>query len=498
MFLGIDLGSSSIKLSLYEGDRKGVIASMSYPKEEMRISAPQEGWAEQDPELWWQYLNEAFHLLVKESQIDTRSIQSIGISYQMHGLVLVDEQLEVLRPSIIWCDSRAVSIGDHIQQELGESFCRHHLLNSPGNFTASKLAWVRSNEPDVFAKIHKILLPGDYIAMKLSGVCTTTDTGLSEGIFWDYEHERVSSELLEAMQIDEQLLPNRVPAIGSDLKVHKDIAYDWGLNEGVGISYRCGDQPNNAFSLNVLEPGEIAATAGTSGVIYAVTDQKMSDQKSRINTFVHVNNTSEDPRNGVLICVNGTGIMYSWLKRLLSVGTTLVGYEQMNALVEEIEPGSNGIHCMPFGNGAERVFENKLIGSHFLNLNFNQHTTAHILRSALEGIVYALNVGFELFKDLGGTPTTIRAGKANLFLSSEFRRIFVNVTGTRLELYDTDGAAGAARGAALGAGFYSNADEAFASLERIEVLEPDLEATRVYAKLYNQWLQALEQHTLIN
>ncbi|MCG8374271.1 MAG: hypothetical protein MI700_12085 [Balneolales bacterium] len=497
MFLGVDLGSSSIKLSVLDPKEGKVIASVTHPKTELEIMAPQPGWAEQDPELWWQNFLTAFSLLVQKKGLNPGSIQAIGISYQMHGLVLVDANQQVLRSSIIWCDSRAVEIGNKAFDTIGAEYSLSHLLNSPGNFTASKLAWVKNNEPEVYAKAYKMMLPGDFIAMKLSGIITTTATGLSEGIFWDFQERSVSSKLIEKMGFDAALIPDIVPAIGAKVPVQPSVRKLLGLNDSVKITYRGGDQPNNAFSLNVLSPGETAATAGTSGVIYAVTDKNAYDSKSRINTFLHVNDTVGSPRNGILICINGTGILYSWLKKLLSTGKGKIDYEQMNGLVDSVEPGAEGLMCLPFGNGAERIFENQIVGSHFLNLDFNRHQNSHILRASLEGIVFALNIGFEILKDLDVPQKTIRAGKANLFLSKSFREIFVNVTGTRLELYDTDGAAGAARGAGLGIGFYNSPEEAFSSLEMIEEMEPEASLMIKYKELYSEWRSALDIHSFV-
>tara|TARA_R110000868_G_scaffold408293_3_gene690950 strand:- start:16671 stop:18161 length:1491 start_codon:yes stop_codon:yes gene_type:complete len=495
MFLGVDLGSSSIKLSLFDAQKGKVVHSISHPKEELAINAPEPGWAEQDPEMWWNNFLEGYSILIKESGFDPKKIQAIGISYQMHGLVLVDKNLEVLRASIIWCDSRAVGVGNKAFDSLGEDYCLPHLLNSPGNFTASKLAWVKQNEPEVYKKAYKFMLPGDYIAMRLTGQATTTETGLSEGIFWDFQNREVSKGLLDEYGISEELIPEIVPAIGANVKVQKSVSEKLGLSDGVAITYRGGDQPNNAFSLNVLNPGETASTAGTSGVIYAVTDKNAYDQKSRINTFLHVNDTKDAPRNGILICINGTGILYNWLRRILNTGNGNIDYIHMNEMVDSVTPGSDGLVCLPFGNGAERIFENKIVGSHLLNMDFNRHQTSHILRASVEGIVYALNLGFEMLTDLGVSQKRIRAGHANLFLSQSFREIFVNVTGIPLELYNTDGAAGAARGAALGSGFFANAEEAFSSLERIAVIDPDPERVKIYKGLFQDWKQQIEKHS---
>lgn len=495
MFLGVDLGSSSIKLSLFDGKLGKVVDSISYPEDELTINAPKQGWAEQDPDLWWANFLEAYSLLINKSGVNTKKIQAIGISYQMHGLVIVDDELKVLRPSIIWCDSRAVDMGTKAFYSLGKDYCLPNLLNSPGNFTASKLAWVKQNEPQTFDKIYKFMLPGDFIAMRLSGIPTTTETGLSEGVFWNFTKREVSKELLNEFGFSEDVIPTIVPAIGADIKVEQSIAEQLGLSDDVRISYRGGDQPNNAFSLNVLNPGETASTAGTSGVIYAVTDKNAFDKKSRINTFLHVNDTVEKPRNGILICINGTGILYSWLRRILNTGNGNVNYIHMNDMVDAVQPGSEGLACLPFGNGAERIFENRIVGSHLLNMDFNRHQTSHLLRSSVEGIVYALNLGFEMLSDLGVTQKKIRAGHSNLFLSKSFREVFVSVTGLPLELFDTDGAAGAARGAALGIGYFETAEEAFSSLEKITEIEPNQTLVNTYKDLFQEWQQNIKKHS---
>jgi xylulokinase len=498
MFLGIDLGSSSIKLSLYDPLKGHTVGSISHPKIEMGITSPKSGWAEQNPEDWWEKFLEAYEILIKQKTIDTKLILGIGISYQMHGLVVVDKTKKLLRPSIIWCDSRAVDLGERAFRSIGQNHCLTHLLNSPGNFTASKLAWVKNNEPEIFDQIHKIMLPGDYFVMKLTGEITTTKSGLSEGVFWDYENECISEEVLNVYDISKELIPEIVPSIGSALKVQKELATKLGLNEDVKITYRAGDQPNNAFSLNVLNEGEIAATAGTSGVIYAVSNKKTYDIKSRINTFVHVNDAQNKPSNGVLICVNGTGILYSWLKKLLNTKNLNIDYAEMNEMVKSVPVGAEGLLCLPFGNGSERIFENKLIGSHLLNLDFNQHETGHILRAAVEGIIYALNLGFEMLSDLNINRNTIRAGNANLFLSDIFKTIFANVTDTPLEIFNTDGATGAARGAALGFGIFETMKEAFDDLQLLEVIEPNSELSSIYKESFEGWKETISKHSFID
>jgi xylulokinase len=483
--LGIDLGSSSIKASIVDADSGATVAAAQSPKEEMAMKALQPGWAEQEPDLWWEHARNAIHASLRSAKINSNDIQAIGISYQMHGLVCVDKDQKVLRPSIIWCDSRAVPYGNEAFNKLGEAYSLEHLLNSPGNFTASKLKWVKENEPDLFKKIDKIMLPGDYLAMRLTGEIVTTASGLSEGILWDFKEKKISDKLLEQFGFSKSIIPTIVPTFSVQGKLLKDVAADLGLAPGTPISYRAGDQPNNAFSLNVVNPGETAATAGTSGVIYSVTEKNAYDPKSRVNTFMHVN----EGTNGVLLCVNGTGILNSWLRKQLGG----IPYDTMNARASEVPVGSEGLSILPFGNGAERILENKDIGSSFEGLSFNIHSQAHLFRAAQEGIVFSLGYGFDILKNMGLKTNVIRAGKANMFLSPLFREAFVNTIGAQLELYDTDGAKGAALGAGKGAGLYKTFPEAFKGLKKLHVEEPNRSKEDQYKAAYSVWLRQLNK-----
>ncbi len=492
--LGYDLGSSSVKASLIDVSSGTVVASAQSPSEEMSMIAVHAGWAEQDPAVWWEHAVRSLQTCVRKSGITGSEIQAIGISYQMHGLVCVDEDQNVLRPSIIWCDSRAVEIGKNAFRDLGDNYSLKHLLNSPGNFTASKLRWVKENEPEVFSRIHKVMLPGDYLAMKLTGEVVTTASGLSEGMFWDYQEEKPSQKLLDLYGIPREMLATEVPTFSIQGKVMKEAAELLGLKEGTPVSYRAGDQPNNAFSLNVLNPGETAATAGTSGVIYSVTDKNAFDSKSRVNTFIHVNDKTPSKRNGVLLCINGTGILNSWLRKQAKGNGTPYDYTQINAIASEAPVGSDGLTMLPFGNGAERVLEDKDLSASFHGLNFNRHGQSHVFRAAQEGIVFALKYGFDVLQDMGLKTEVIRAGNANMFLSPLFREAFVNTIGARLELYDTDGAKGAAIGAGVGAGIYSSFEEAFKGLAIIRVDEPTAQQSERYNDAYSHWNELLKKH----
>lgn len=487
-FLGFDVGSSSIKASIVDGNTGLLIASASYPEQEMDISSPHDNWAEQRPETWWANIIAVTRILLNSSKAEAEKIGAIGIAYQMHGLVLVDKEMNVLRPSIIWCDSRAVNHGNEAFSNIGEELCLDHLLNSPGNFTASKLAWVKVNEPHLFEKVYKFMLPGDYIAMKLTDEINTTITGLSEGIFWDFKENKISDLILNYFEFDHEIVPSIVPTFGIQGNLSKEASSTLGLKEGIPISYRSGDQPNNAYSLNVLNPGELAATAGTSGVVYGVSDQRKFDPLSRVNTFAHVNHSLERTNLGVLMCVNGTGILYSWLKQ--NMAQNGVDYDEMNMLAAEIAVGSEGIIVLPFGNGAERILNNRNIGAEFSGINFNVHTQKHIFRAAQEGIAFAFRYGIDIMKTVGIQPDIIRAGHTNMFLSKIFRETLSGLTGATIELYNTDGSQGAARGAGFGLEFYTSDAEVFIGLDKIE--DVHVKGSDQLDQAYHNWLIRLE------
>jgi xylulokinase len=482
--LGIDVGSSSVKCALVAIDSGECVASAYSPSSEMKIHSPQAGFAEQDPETWWKELRNAMAILADEYDFKKNDIAAIGISYQMHGLVMLDKEGNSIRPSIIWCDSRAVELGNNAFKEMGSTFCLEHYLNSPGNLTASKLKWVKEFQPDVYQKIYKVMLPGDYIAYKMTGEMSTTISGLSEGVMWDASKESIAHDLLKYYEIDERLLSKLVPQFGEQGFLTEKAASELGLCASIPVCYRAGDQPNNAFSLNVLNPGEIAATAGTSGVVYGVIDQPAYDPASRVNTFVHVNHTPDKKRYGVLLCINGTGILNSWLQKNVFADLT---YADMNKLASSIPVGADGLLCYPFGNGAERVLENQDTGAQIKNLRFNHHTNAHLARAAQEGIVYALYYGVEIMVQMGLSINTVRAGKANMFQSEVFAEAFANTTGATIELFNTDGAQGAARAAGIGAGVFKNEKEAFAGLKVLQKIEPQKNLQTQYADTYQIW-----------
>ena len=486
LLLGIDIGTSSIKVAVINAQTQETLVSVQYPDTETPIISLRKGWAEQSPTDWWKHTKLAIlkaHALNKYHPSD---IAAIGIAYQMHGLVCIDKNEQVLRNSIIWCDSRAVELGNQAFEAIGAEKSLGHLLNSPGNFTASKLAWVKNNEPEIYAQINKIMLPGDYIALQLTNSLTTSISSLSEGIFWDFKEDELSKDVFNHYGLSESVIPTIQNVFASHGQISASIAAELLLTKGIPVTYKAGDQPNNALSLNVMEPGEVAATAGTSGVIYGVSDQLKYDAKSRVNSFAHVNHTSTVQRIGVLLCINGTGILNSWIKQIAGAGLT---YQQMNDAASTIAPGSDGLVLLPFGNGAERMLENKTVDAHMNHINLNKHTPAHLYRAAQEGIAFAFRYGLDILRENGITPTIIRAGKANLFLSDVFAQAFVNATNTPVELINSDGSVGAAIGAGIGLGVYASSKEAFSINKPLKIIEPN--AAEQYNDLYQDWKSVL-------
>ncbi|MDY3267881.1 MAG: FGGY-family carbohydrate kinase [Phocaeicola sp.] len=483
--LGYDIGSSSVKASLVNAVTGKCVSSAFFPKTEAAIIAVRQGWAEQEPSSWWENLKLSTQAVMTESGVSPEDIKAIGISYQMHGLVCVDKDQNVLRPAIIWCDSRAVPYGRKAFEAIGEEKCLSHLLNSPGNFTASKLAWIKENEPEIYSRIYKIMLPGDYIAMRLTEEICTTVSGLSEGMFWDFKNNSLAGFLMDYYGFDRSLIADIKPTFAEQGRVTAMAAAELGLKAGIPVTYRAGDQPNNALSLNVFNPGEIASTAGTSGVVYGVNGKVNFDSKSRVNTFAHVNHSEEQTRLGVLLCINGTGILNSWIKR--TVVPEGISYSEMNDLAAGVPIGSDGISILPFGNGAERMLQDREAGCSVHGINFNLHTRNHIIRAAQEGIVFSFKYGIDIMKEMGMDVHKIHAGHANMFLSPIFRDTLAGVTGATIELYDTDGSVGAAKGAGIGAGIYKDNNEAFGTLEKLAVIEPDIRNAQAYADAYGRW-----------
>lgn len=491
--LGYDIGSSSVKAALVDANTGICVASDNYPKTEAPIKALREGWAEQHPDQWWSYIKEATASVLATSGVSPADIKAIGISYQMHGLVAIDKNRNVLRDAIIWCDSRGVPYGEKAFAELGADTCLAHLLNSPGNFTASKLRWVKENEPELFERIYKVMLPGDYIAMRLTGNISTTPEGLSEYMLWDFKENGPAKLLMDYYGFDSAIFPEVIPTFAEQGRLTPEAAAELGLAAGTPVTYRAGDQPNNALSLNVFNPGEVASTAGTSGVVYGINGTVDYDPRSRVNNFAHVNHSATQTRIGVMACISGTGILNSWMKR--NVAPDGISYADMNDIAAQVPVGSAGVSVLPFGNGAERVLENRSIGCSFSGINFNIHNRSHLLRAAQEGIVFSFVYGMEIMESIGMNISKIHAGMANMFLSPIFRDTLASTSGATIELLDTDGAAGAAKGAGIGAGIYADNNEAFGSLKVAGIIEPAADRTP-YLEAYARWKQVLATRLL--
>jgi xylulokinase len=488
LLLGLDIGTSSVKASVVDAETQQCITSAQFPDVEAPIISLQPGWAEQNPDDWWSYVKNAIKKLNASGKYNSKDIAAIGIAYQMHGLVMIDQNGNCLRNSIIWCDSRAVPFGEKAFEFIGEQKCLSSYLNSPGNFTAAKLAWVKKNEPEIFEQVYKIMLPGDFIAFKLTNSITTSVSSLSEGIFWDFKKNKLAKKVFDHFGFDKKIIPEIKNVFEPHGYLSDAVADELNLDKNIPVTYKAGDQPNNALSLNVMQPGEVAATAGTSGVIYGVADQLVYDKQSRLNSFAHVNHQSGNERIGVLLCINGCGIMNKTVKQFAAQN---LSYDQMNEQAATIPVGSDGLSVLPFGNGAERIFNNKLIGAHFQNLDLNKHSAAHLFRATQEGIAFSFRYGFDIMKENGMKPSLIRAGKTNMFLSEVFAKTFVSTTGVPVELYEADGSTGAALGAGIGASFFKETD-LHKGQKRSGLIEP--EKNDAYEEAYQRWKRYLKNY----
>ena len=489
LLLGIDIGTSSVKVAVLDAETQQCITSAYYPETESEIITPRPGWAEQSPDTWWEQVQLAIRKLHAQRKYDPQDIAAIGIAYQMHGLVMVDKEQNVLRNSIIWCDSRAVETGERAFEVIGKEKCLANLLNSPGNFTASKLAWVKQHEPGIYDKAAAIMLPGDFIAMRMTGQITTSISALSEGVFWDFQQNRLSDDVFDYFGLDRSLVPEIRSVFADHGRLGAKVASLLSLKEGIPVTYKAGDQPNNALSLNVLQPGEVAATAGTSGVIYGVSDQLTYDNESRVNSFAHVNYSADEIRLGVLLCINGTGIMNRWIKNIAGGN---MSYTEIDAVAAAIPRGASALRVFPFGNGAERMLNNRILQAHIWHIDLNKHDRAHLFRATQEGIAFAFRYGLDILRQNGMNPQVIRAGKANMFRSPVFTEAFVNTLNTPVELYNSDGSTGAAIGAGLGAGIYSSPREAFQHFKPLQLVTPDRFAE--YDSYYGPWLEQLKRY----
>lgn len=487
--IGFDLGSSSVKAVLINNKTKQVLASASYPEREMKIDAPEENWAEQHPEEWWNNIQKVTEKLFEKTTSERKQVTAIGVAYQMHGLVTLTANGEVVRPAIIWCDSRAVETGNKAFAAIGEEKCLESMLNSPGNFTASKLAWVKENEPELYKTIAKAMLPGDFIAYKFTNKITTTNTGLSEGVLWDFKKEQLSETIINHYGFDADLFPEVVPVFANQGQISTEMAQAFGFSSEAIVSYRSGDQPNNAFSLNVLKAGEIAATGGTSGVVYGVVDQLKYDVNQRVNTFAHINHTADARKLGILLCINGTGSAYAWLRNNLAADKD---YFELEKMAQEIKAGAEGLSFLPFGNGAERMLENKIVGAQFDGLQFSKHGLNHMVRACLEGIAFSFVYGIRCMAELGLEPSVMKVGSDNMFQSEVFANTIATLTGAEIQVKETSGAVGAAIGAGYGAGEIESLETAFSEENTLKTYQGEASNKEALEKAYSKWLSALE------
>lgn len=434
-FLGIDVGTSSVKVSIV-GEDGVILASATAPaSSERAINSPNPNWAEQNPEDWWEDAQQAILNLPLEARLQ---VEAIGIAYQMHGLVLVDSQFQPVRPSIIWCDGRNIQESQILAESLGLDALENRLLNKPGTLTLAKLAWVAEHEPETLAKAHTFGLPGDFIAYKLTGEWSTTKSGYSEMVGWDFGASIPFEEGFRKAGW-KLPLPEARPNLEEGAPIQKVIAEKLGLPPSARVTYRAGDQPNNAFGLGVLQQGETAISAGTSGVLYGIGDSSPGLHEG-INRFLHVNS-----QIGVLMCLNGVGSALAFARRTWFQNQS---YEALSELASQANP-ENCPYFFPFGNGAERILSERAF-SGFTELDFNRHNLPELARSVFEGIAFAYRLGSEKMEKAGCLSKVVNGTESGLLKSSFFAQLLANELQVELILSEGDGSTAAARGAALG------------------------------------------------
>jgi xylulokinase len=490
--IGYDIGSSFVKGVLWDEERGEVAAHVTVPDREMPIRAEKADWAEQDPEMWWEAVKAATQRLIDMVPGAGGRVRGIGVSYQMHGLVLLDRDGKVLRPSIIWCDSRATGMGKELEKAVGEEAVRRQLLNSPGNFTVSKLAWVIRNEPETASRIRWVMLPGDWIAYQLTGMVSTTVCGLSEGMLWNFKDHVPHVKALEAAGADPEWIPPVAPNPGDQGVVGSAVGAEMGFAPGARVLFRGGDQPMNAYGLGVDGPGMWAASAGTSGVLYRVDPVREAEPTGMANRFAHIGHSAENPAIGTLLCLNGAGIAYAWLRRVMFAGQE---YAAINEHVAAVPAGADGVMFHPFGNGAERMLDNRQPGAGWSGIHFNRHGQGHLARAVMEGIVFAFVHGMRHVDPSLPALPVIRAPHAGLFRSELFASMLSTLAGADVQLHAGDGATGAAQGAsvALGASAIKALDSNAARDEPgvLKTHSPDPSIHDALESAYSRWKDAL-------
>jgi xylulokinase len=478
-FLGMDVGTGGTRAVIVDAAGK-LIAGASSEHEAFKTAHP--GWAEQNPEDWWRAAQEAIRFALAAAPEPHQPIAAIGLTGQMHGAVLLDETGQVLRPSLIWCDTRTQPQCDWLTEKIGyerliELTCNPALPN----FTLTKLLWVKQHEPEIFAKTRHILCPKDYVRYRLTGEFAIDVQEASGTLLLDVTHRRWSREVAAAAGIPESWLPTVYESPEVCARISETASGLTGLTARTSVVAGAGDQGAGAVGMGILQPGSVSATIGTSGVVFAATASPTKDPKGRLHTFCH----AVPGLWHVMGVTQGAGLSLRWVRDTFFPSHN---YDELTAAAAKVPSGSEGLEWAPYLLGERTPHLDPEVRAAFACICSN-HTAAHFVRAVLEGVAYSLKDTFTLFAELGIPVTAIRLGGGGA-RGPLWRKIQAGIYGQAVEVLTAEegGAFGSALMAGVGAGHWANLDQACdQAIEVAQRIEPDAADLAAYKTGYAKW-----------
>lgn len=477
--LGIDVGTGGTRAVVV--DRLGKIAS-SATYEHVPFASPHTGWAEQDPHDWWKATGGAIRQAL--TNVSGAKVTCVGLAGQMHGAVLLDERNEVLRPALIWCDQRTQAQCDWLNSQVGARRIIE-LTSNPAltNFTLTKLLWVRDREPEIWKRFRRVLLPKDYVRLRMTGEHAMDMADASGTLMLDVAHRRWSEEMMSATGISMSSLPRLYESPEVCARVDERGAAHTGLEMGTPVVAGAGDQAGGAVGMGIVRAGAVSATIGTSGVVFAATDTPAMDVNGRVHTFCH----AVPGRWHVMGVTQAAGLSFRWVRDLLQNSSSL-SYDQLTGEAAQIPAGSDGVLWAPYLMGERTPHLDPNARGTLTGLAAN-HTRAHIVRAVLEGVAFSLKDTFSLFNEMRVPVRNVRLGGGGA-RSPLWRQIQADVYGHEVEiLVAEEGAAyGAAVLAGVGARFWNSVEEACDAVVKVrETVKPEPAAASAMAKQYDHY-----------
>jgi xylulokinase len=473
-WLGIDVGTGGTRALLV--DEKGKVRhTFTAAHEDIQMERPL--WAEQHPENWWEAAQKAIRGVIAASGVSGKSVQGVGLSGQMHGLVLLDESDRVIRPALIWCDQRSQAQVDALNASIGKETVLACIANPVlTGFTLPKLLWVRDNEPELFAHVRKILLPKDYLRLRLTGEYASDVSDASGTALFDVVGRRWSKEFAERLELSTKILPTVFESHEICGKVSKEGAASTGLSEGTPVVAGAGDQAASAVGNGIVEPGLVSCTIGTSGVVFAHTKSPAYDPAGRVHTFCHAVRGAWH----LMGVTQGAGLSLQWFRRNLAPDQD---YDTLTAEAAGAPAGSQGLYWLPYLMGERTPHLNSSARGGWIGLTA-RHTRADLIRAVLEGVAYSQKDCLNIIEQMGAKVGSIRLSGGGA-RSALWRQMFADVFGKRVATLETE--EGSAYGAALlsmvGTRQYASVLEVCrATIRESASLEPRPAEAAVYAK----------------